>query len=235
MLYVTNKSTLVTNAQVETMTRACARQLAHHVAPLWSRLPVPVVYTEQPQTAAPGTVVITITDKSDLKDAFGYHSEKSGDIEYAIVAAGPVFDNGGDALTKPLSVASVLSHEICEWFVDPKCNLAADTGLGYAVAYEVCDPVESDSYQVRIVPRGAKKTTQVTVSNFVLPAWFDPFASSTQSLDYLGTCKKPFVINPGGYAVQIKEGKATEVYGKKFPAWRKELKTSRRYGMRLKP
>lgn len=224
-----NKSTRVSNADVETMTRACAAQLDHHVAPLWGRTPTPVVYTESAKTAAPGTVVIYVTDTTDVKDALGYHTENAGDCEMGIIAAGPVLDNGGDTLTKQLSVASVLSHEVCEWFIDRNCNLAADTGHGYAVSYEVCDPVESDSYPIPVLARGASTATEVTVSNFVLPAWFDPQAASTEQFDYLKHCTRPFELTKGGYIVEIKEGKASQVFGEEFPTWRRELKGLPRY------
>jgi hypothetical protein len=229
MLYVINRSSVVSNLDVETMTRACALQLSRHVAPSWGRVPVPVVYSEHAETAAPGAVVIYVTDTTDVKGALGYHTEAAGDLETGIIAAGPVLDNGGDALSAQLSVASVLSHEVCEWFIDPKCNLTADTGRGYSVMYEVADPVESDSYPVPIVARGASSATQVTVSNFVLPAWFDPQAATSEQLDYLGTCSAPFEITSGGYVVRIKEGKVSQVFGESFPKWREPMKDLPRY------
>ncbi len=229
MLYVVNKSTLVSNDDVETMTRACALQLQQHVAPAWGRVPAPVVYTEQVQTAAPGAVVIAIVDTTNQPDALGWHSESRGDVEFGEIAAKPVLDNGGDALTKTLSVASVLSHEVCEWFIDPHCNLTADTGGGKAISVEICDPVESDSYPVQIVASGATTPTAVTVSNFVLPAWFDPQPAASQKLDYLGSCTQPFEITKGGYAVVIREGKVQQVFGEQFPEWRKVHKDTSRY------
>ncbi len=229
MLYVVNKSTLVSNADVETMTRACALQLQQHVAPGWGRIPAPVVYTEQVETAAPGAVVLAIVDTTSQPNALGWHSESRGDVEFGEIAAKPVLDNGGDALTRTLSVASVLSHEVCEWFIDPHCNLTADTGNGTAISYEICDPVENDSYPVQVVPSGTTSAVNVTVSNFVLPAWFDPQPAASQKLDYLGSCTAAFQITKGGYAVVIKEGKVRQVFGEQFPEWRKSLKDSPRY------
>lgn len=95
---------------------------------------------------------------------------------------------------------------------------AASPGKGQAVAYEVCDPVESDSYTVRV--DGAK----VTVSNFVTPHWFDPQAKAGEQLDWLGKLAKPFTMTSGGYMVIMREGKTSQVFGDKYPAWRKATK-----------
>src|SRR5215469_10773978 len=103
-----------------------------------------------------------LRDDAAQQDALGWHTENQGEVIFGRVFARPVLSNGGDALTKPLSVATVLSHEVLETFCDPYCNLWADNGSGTAYALEVADPVESDSYPVAVPGRG-----EVTVSNFV--------------------------------------------------------------------
>jgi hypothetical protein len=68
-----------------------------------------------------------------------------------------------DWLLLPLSIASVVSHEVLETLADWGANRWADDGTGILWALEVGDPVESDSY--------AQDThgTPVTVSDFVTP------------------------------------------------------------------
>lgn len=219
-IIVINKSTLVTNAEVQLMTRACATQISQHVAPAWGKTPIPVIFSSTPQDAAPGSWVIVVLDTPDQADALGWHTENQGEFIFGRVFAKPVLDNGGDALTKPLSVASVLSHEVVETFCDPNVNLWADTGKGFTLALEACDPVESDSYAITV------DTTAVTVSNFVTPRWFDPQARHTRGLDYLGKVSRPFTMTKGGYWVQEKEGAITQKYGEEFPEWKKELKNA---------
>lgn len=217
MITVVNLSTRVTDAQVQTMVRACAHQLRYHAAPAWRTVPMPVVYSITEATAPIGSWVIGVFDDADQPGALGWHSEDGG-VAYGRVFAGPVLDNGGDALTKPLSVASVLSHEVLETFIDPTCNLLADRGDGVAIALEVADPVESDSYTIGV------SGTAVTVSNFVTPAWFDQ--QSQGPYDHLALCHQPFEVRPGGYQIEVIEGQSQAVFGEGYPEWRKAMKHS---------
>lgn len=223
MLTVINKSTLVTDADVRLMVRACASQLRYHAAPLWGLAPVPVVYLPERDAAPAGAWVIAILDDPDQADALGWHTENQGDVVYGRVFARPVLDNGGDALSKKLSVASVLSHEVLETFVDSHCNLWADTTQGLAVAYEVCDPVESDSYPV-VLRDSHGQQVAVTVSNFVTPHWFDIQAGAREQFDWMGTVTGPFQMTPGGYVVTLNEGNVNQVFGDEYPEWRKATK-----------
>lgn len=225
MIVVQNKSTLVNNDAVMTMTRACATQVRYHAAPAWKLQPVPVIYMNAGSDVPPGSWVISVLDDADQADALGWHTEDQGDVIYGRVFAKPVLDHGGDALTQPLSVASVLSHEVLETFVDPHVNLLADDTKGTAYALEVGDPVESDSYTISIRPRGQTLAVPVTVSNFALPAWFDPLATSGP-YDYMGKVTKPFQMTSGGYVVYLKEGQWQQKTGESYPAWKLQTKKS---------
>jgi hypothetical protein len=201
------------------MTRACATQLKYHAAPAWGKTPIPVVYATTEATAPPGSWVIGIFDDSDQAGALGWHTVE-GDVVYGRVFARPVLTHGGDALTKKLSVASVLSHEVLETFVDPFCNDYADVDGHRAIAKEVGDPVEADSYPITV---GGIK---VTVSNFVTQRWFDPQAT-TGPFDYLGSLTAPFTMTKGGYLIVLQEGRVSQVFGDRHEEWRtRELKQS---------
>ncbi len=82
---------------------------------------------------------------------------------------------------------------------------------GTMIALEVGDPVENDSYEIKI----SKKP--VAVSNFVLDAWFDPQASLTTQRDYMNVTSGPMQMSAGGYMVVLdyNTGKVTEVFGSK--------------------
>lgn len=218
MICVVNKSTKVSNTAVQVMTRACATQVKLHAAPIWGLQPIPVVYHADEKSCPPGSWVIAVLDDADQAGDLGWHTEDQGNLIYGRVFATPVLDNGGDVLSKPLSVASVLSHEVLETLVDPHCNLWADTGHGVAVALEIGDPVESDSYPIKVGVQA------VTVSNFVTPAWFDANASSGEQFDFLGNVHQPFQMTRGGYVVLMKEGKVSQQFGEHYPDWRKETK-----------
>lgn len=218
-IIVINKSTVVRNADVQTMARACAAQINLHAAPAWGKTPIPVIYSSTPQDAAPGSWVIAILDNPDQANALGWHTESQGEVIFGRVFAKPVLDNGGAVFSGALSISSVLSHEVVETFCDPNVNLWADSGRGYAIALEACDPVESDSYGITV------ETTTVQVSNFVTPRWFDPQARHSTGLDYLGKLSAPFTMTKGGYWVQEKEGRVSQKFGETFPEWKKALKS----------
>jgi hypothetical protein len=224
MISVVNKSTLCTDAEVKAMVQAVAHQLRYDAAPLWGKSPSPVVYASTEADAQPGSWVIAVLDNADQADqsgALGWHTEDQGEAIYGRVFAGPVLDNGGDVLHAQLSVASVLSHEVLETFVDPNVNLWADMGNGRAVALEVGDPVEADSYTIAVRDHG-----DVTVSNFVTPAWFDPQARAGAPLDYLNTVSSPFEMTKSGYMITLVEGKVNQVFGERYPEWRRATKAS---------
>lgn len=226
-LFVVNKSTLVSNEDVQTMTRACAHQVRYHAAPLFGLHYIPVVYLSDEKDAPAGSYVIAVLDDSDQQGALGWHTEDTGDIIYGEVFAKPVLDNGGDALTKDLSIASVLSHEVLETFADPHANLYAADLRGKVYSFEICDPVESDSYVIKV------DKTKVTVSNFVTPAWFDPQAATGSQFDYLGNVKAPFTMSKGGYVVYSTQGNPQQKFDETYPEYRKQIK-ARPHAKRLK-
>lgn len=218
MICVVNKSTKISDSDVHLMTRACASQVKLHAAPLWGLAPIPVVYHSSEKTCPPGSWVIAILDDSDQAGVLGWHTEDQGNLIYGRVFANPVLDNGGDALTRPLSVASVLSHEVLETFCDPNVNRWCDDGSGTLYALEVGDPVESDSYVIEVGGH------PITVSNFVTPSWFDPQAGTHSQFDYLHNCTEPFEMTHGGYVVTMAAGKVSQSYGESYPEWRKDTK-----------
>src|SRR5262249_59063449 len=91
-------------------------------------------------------------------------------------------------------------------------------------AREVCDPVQSGVYKIRT------DDGTVPVSNFVLPAYFNPWASSPY--DHLRALAEPFSLDAGGYAVYQRSGADHERLGRGFgvtfddamPEWQRALK-----------
>jgi hypothetical protein len=205
---------------VQLAVRAVAWQLRYQASPAWGKNPIGVVYSPTEASAPPGSWVIGVFDDSDQAGALGWHDIARGDIIYGRVFVRPVLTHGGNALTAPLSVASVLSHEVLETFVDPFCNDYSDVDGVHSIAKEVGDPVESDSYAVPV------SGIQVQVSNFVLPRWFDP-AATVGPFDFLGKLTAPFSMTPGGYLIVMKDGAVSQQFGEKHEAWRAtELKAS---------
>jgi hypothetical protein len=185
-IYVINKSTLITDDQVKTWTAACARQVREHVAPAYGLPSVRVSFLSAASHAPAGAWVITVLDDADQAGDLGWHTEDASGRIYGRVFAGPCVQYG-------VPVSTTLSHEVVETFCDPDVDKWADTGYGYSVAYEACDPVEGDSYEI----------DGVAVSDFVCPAWYGS-GVPTGRLHWLdnGEVDQPFALAPGGYCVQ---------------------------------
>jgi hypothetical protein len=141
-----------------------------------------------------------------------------------LTAGGGVLDGGSIGV----SVASVLSHEVLETVADYDANDWSQASDGTLWAREVADPVESWGYT--IVVGG----TQVLVSDFVLPSFFDPGAPAPY--DHLNRLGAGFSIGQGGYAIEMTGGQARQVQGERYPTWRSATKsfpaarTARRLG-----
>jgi hypothetical protein len=222
LIAVFNQSKRITDKEALEMTKAVATQVRIDAAPIWDKAPAAVIYYG---TVAPGTEKvpshvpeeahgITIVDAipDEPKGVLGYHTENQGGKIWGIVAASPSLDSGAKALTGDWSVASILSHEVLEMFVDPNCNLWASDDKGKVYSLEVCDPVEAPTYVVN----------GVSVSNFVTPAWFDPLAAKNGKthFDKSNQLKKPFTCLQTGYMVYATEGKERQDQGDRMPDWR---------------
>src|SRR5947209_70952 len=193
LIAILNQSTLVSNADAVAMTEAVAAQVRFDAAPIWDRAPAAVVFYTDPSAVPAQAHGIALVDtiQNQPQGVLGFHTEDQGGKLWGVVAAKPPLDAGGHVLTGDWSVASVLSHEVLEMYVDPNCNLWANDNHGKAYSFEVCDPVEAPTYDV----------DGVSVSNFVTPAWFDPQAAKTAQFDKLGKLTAPFGILKGGYVV----------------------------------
>lgn len=227
-VYVVNRSKLISEPQAVAMTAACALQVVNDLAPCWGLLPVGVRYAKPTDALPAGARVIALADEMDEPNALGYHTIDGHGIVSGIIGVKTCLENGAKATTGAFSVSSVLSHEVCELAVDPVCATWCDTGAGFLVCAEVCDPVQSDAYNVTV--GGAA----VAVSNFVTPSWFNAEATGL-TLDWLGRLRRPFTMTKGGYFVRMRGGKVDQVFGEELPEWVRARKRSiySRAGQRL--
>jgi len=219
LIAILNQSSLVSDADAESMTEAVATQVRMDAAPLWDRAPAAVVFYTDP-SAVPATahgIAIVDTIQDQPQGVLGFHTEDKGGKLWGVVAAKPELDNGAKVTTGDWSVSSILSHEVLEMYIDPNCNLWANDGDGAAYSFEVCDPVEAPTYAV----------SGISVSNFVTPAWFDQQAAKTAQFDKLSQLKAPFSILKGGYVVYESAGQQQQKFGDKFPDWRREMKSGK--------
>lgn len=220
-------STLVADADVETMCQAIQIQLDLHVFPAWNIKGGTVSFYPS-TTKAPGyawTIFVIDSDRQ-VAGALGFHEEQSDQIVGYIMCQ-PILSNGGAVLAYNASnpgqytVSATLSHEIIETCGDRFTNTYCDDG-NTSWCQELCDPVEQISYGVMV------GSTNVAVSDFVFPSFFNPEATSKQNFpfNYLKSLQAPFTILSGGYAIQRTGGPGTEtqVFGNAMPLWRRDMK-----------
>lgn len=223
-----NQSKRVSDADLQTIAAACNTQLTRDVAPIWG--PVPTVVFFRKGTKVPGdALVATVSDTSDQPGAAGYHTETPKGAAYIKIftfAGAPILQ-GSEALSV------TISHELCELVVDMPANKWADGPDGSDYAYEACDAVEGDTYEI----------DGVYVSNFLFPAFFDPQVKKGTRLAYLKTVTEPFKMTAGGYQI-VRTEPGTEkqvfakgheliglgigvVFGPKFPEHKKAAKIAK--------
>jgi hypothetical protein len=154
--------------------------------------------------ATSGPVVDTWTlaflDDSDSEGALAYHEALSG------MPIAKVFVHTDLQAGSSLSVSA--SHELVEMLCDPACNLTATDTNGIVYAFEAADAVESTTF----------KLAGFDVSDFVLPAYFDPHTPSGAQIDYCKVLSAPFSLAPGGYASICQGGNWSEIFGSREKA-----------------
>ena len=171
------------------MVSALQIQVHDHFAPVWG-VDAEVQFVSGPPPR--GSWWLVLLDDSEQANTLGYH-----DMTDECLPLGKVFlKTCADAKVSWMATAS---HEVLEVLVDPAINLTVlrqDDG-GQAplelYSYEVCDACEADQFGYKI--------GDILVSDFVYPAWFEPFHKprSTQ-FDYGGRITEPFQLLAGGYA-----------------------------------
>jgi hypothetical protein len=191
---------LLGDEEIQKAIRAINRQIAEDFEPYWSfgaRLRLEGNSTSKPSAQSPadmrGDAILYIWDKTNMKDALGYHWKNNKGIPYGFVFT---------ALSKQLGEewSVTLSHEALELIGDPQVNLLVQgphpgkSGKVVFHSFEMCDAVQDETYEI----------DGIQVSNFVLPLYFTETDEVGGRNDFLGReygGKKlaSFGINPGGY------------------------------------
>jgi hypothetical protein len=163
--------------------------------PVWG-YPVTLYNTE---VAKPSDWQLIYFDDADQAGALGYHdlTKKGQPVSKIFVKT---------TIDAHEQVSVTACHELFEMAIDPVANLWAQADDGTEYAYEMCDPVEEDVFDVDGVP----------MSNFVHPAWFEPFKHPPGTkYDHLGKLKAPYTMTKGGYMITMVKGKVAQKFGSK--------------------
>jgi hypothetical protein len=227
LIAVLNKSSMVSNADVDLMCKAIQIQIDLHVAPAYKMLSGTVkFYSDQTHVPGYAWIVNIIDNDAQVAGALGYH-EETNDKVVAYIMCQPILSNGGTVLSfnpnnpQQYSVSGTLSHEVLEMIGNRFANCYYDNG-SVSIAAELCDPVEQIGYPIMV------NGLNVAVSDFVFPSYFNPNATLAINapFNYLNTLKAPFTMLPGGYLIQRTGGPGSEqqVFGEEMPEWRKNIK-----------
>jgi len=128
-------------------------------------------------------VAVQIQADSTVQGAAGFHDD--GSVQ--------VFRDGLPSLTSgAFALSVVVSHEIFETAGDPGANRWSDNGNGTEYALELCDAVEGFCYTPDI-PAG-QPGAGVSISDYLLPAFFDP--GGTSPFSFQGNATAPMTTAP---------------------------------------
>jgi hypothetical protein len=203
---------------LDAIAEALTIQIERDFAPAWGVRPKPVIVGGRGDK-------LHVFDSAHQADDYGWDIVDNHGDPYAHVFAGVSIREGNTWTTGEGAISATASHEVLEMLGDPAANEYCFDGDRRLWSREVCDPVQSDSY--RIVGGGMR----VVVSNFVLPAYFNPWADGPY--DHLGVLTEPFSIAKGGYAVVERSTATSERYGRRaigvrfddaMPEWQRQLK-----------
>lgn len=199
-----NKATVDLGVPFDKLTATLQKCYDRYFVPIWG-YPVKLYNASNPK---PSDWIFIYLDDADQADALGYH-----DITKNGQPVSKVFVKTTLADGQLVSVTAC--HELFEMAIDPVANLWSEASDGTLYAYEMCDAVEEDTFEV----------DGISMSNFLHPAWFEPFNHPAGTkFDHLGRLTAPFTMTHGGYVITMKHGRITQHFGsaEKEARFRKE-------------
>ena len=184
-----NASTAVSARDARRFLAALRVQLRRDFAPVWGTT-ADLHYVGPGDEPHPGAWQLVLLDQRE-PGTQGFH-----ELTRDGLPLGKVFVR--EANEWPSGWTGTASHELLELLVDPDTTLGVfveDESLGPRIySYEVCDPVQDDrfSYEIEGVP----------VSDFVHPAWFEPWRKrGSARFDHAKKLRLPFQVPAGCYAM----------------------------------
>jgi hypothetical protein len=185
VIAIKNHSNVVSDSELKSALSAFQTQVSRDFAATWGVDATLKWYAKSASIPA-SAWLLAVFNNSDEAGALGYHDlTKSGQPLGKVFAKTTIDDGGKWTVT--------FSHELLEMLGDPNINLCAfDENAQRLYAYEVCDAVEADDLGYDI--------DGVTVSDFVLPGWFEPLhATKSEKFAFKSKVNAPFELLPGGY------------------------------------
>lgn len=190
VIVVANRSTVLADDAIATAVPALATQATRDLCPAWG-IAAPTVTFQPGRGPIPVAAwQLLILDNADQAGALGYHDVTASGQPLSKVFAATDLHYGAQWTV-------TASHELCEMIVDPDIIRASEGPAGF-YALEVGDPVEADRFGYRI--------GSTLVSDFVLPAWFEPTHRGAP-VDFGRHLLVPHTLTPGGYMSVYQPGR----------------------------
>lgn len=191
------------------------KQCVQHFCPSWEASAPSIAVADTLDAAPSNAWPIVLIRHAEQAGILGYHDVTPDGRPYSRVFTDPVFDAGEDFATSHGAVSTVISHELLEAIADPYVDFWIDYDAAREVAFEVCDPVEADSYAI----------DGVSVSNFITPRWA---RLGPGPYDWMQRLNAPLSMSSGGYLITRTGGPSgtrENVFGSTYPEWKKAGKT----------
>jgi hypothetical protein len=243
LIALVNLSKNVKAADTVAIAAAITQQLQQEYAQIWGGSGTMVAAPDLAHIPS-GARPMFLLDKNPDPGALGDHEESVSGVPTARIFVPDILTAPGAGVTNgtgssPVSVSSVVSHEALEMSGNPYINLWASGPDGYDHARELCDAVESSGYTKKITGAGAA-VTNVLLSNFLTPRYFDQSPPANAKFDYLGHLSKPFSIERDGYEVVKPTDNEKQRFGNiqaaafhfgaDMPQWRRDWKINKHLG-----
>jgi hypothetical protein len=204
---VVNLSTAATDTEVKAATTAVQKQVTRDFYPVWDFNAHLTFYADETKVP-PKVWLVSIFDDADVAGAGGYHDLTKDGQPLSKVFAKTEISVGSQWTT-------AFSHEVLEMMADPWISCATEfkrenmfSGRTFWLAYEVCDPCETDE--------DGYKIDNVLVSDFVYPEYLENWEPvSGRRYDFMKLLKEPLDMRPGGYLGVKPEGSGwTQIFAK---------------------
>src|ERR1700683_384465 len=167
-----NLATAPLGTDLRKLVSALDKQMQRDFVPIWG-YPAKLYVAEK---SKPGEWQVVFRDDADAANALGCH-----DLTKDGQPVSKVFVKTTVAAGQKVSVTA--SHELLEMMIDPGAQLWAQNTNGRFYAYEMCDAVEDEEYEI----------DGVAVSDFLFPSFFESWHQPRSvQFDHLGKVVRPF-------------------------------------------
>jgi len=208
---VVNASSLMTDADGATIVDALNLLLPTFCSD-WNLMPVSAVFV--PKGVLSAVPLKCLVLDTHLTPAVGFYDVTNGTGVIKVFVK-QILERGGSILnsvnnTVP-TLAGAISHEVFELIADANSNMWWNSLSGASLyAAEVCDPVKANVVNVSVLNPDSTQQ-EVSLSDWVLPAWADPNAK-IGPFNHNNTLTKPLSVDKDGYIIVLQNGRAKYLF-----------------------